>query len=244
MRHGRWVVLDEMSLCEPQILERLNPVLEQPPTLVLSENHGTRFGPRGDVEVADGFRMFATLNPAEYAGRSVLSPAFRDRWTLWNILEPPGEAEFRSMLNRLVHGVQPEFVIDSVVWKAADGEPLYPQLAAAPGIDPLLDAIASLHASLTSSAGGEAGAELGRMRRERYVFTRRTLLALMSLVAERTAAGTDPGRAVLEALEFVYVQRVQPGPDRTAVRMAMRAVGLGSSAGLTHPITTGSRGCP
>ena len=36
MRRGHWVVLDELNLAEPQVLERLNPVLEQPPTLVLS----------------------------------------------------------------------------------------------------------------------------------------------------------------------------------------------------------------
>jgi MoxR-like ATPase len=236
MRHGRWVVLDEMNLAEPQILERLNPVLEQPPTLVLSENDGVRFGPHGDVEVADGFRMFATLNPAEYAGRSVLSPAFRDRWTLWTMLEPPGETEFRALLDRLVHGVQPEFLIDNVLWKATDEPPLYPELDAAPGIDRLLDSIAAFHAAVATSSGGEAGAELGRARRERYVFTRRTLLALVALVADRTAAGTDPERAVREAVELLYVQRVQPGPDRAAVRMALRAAGLGSTTGLVTPV--------
>ena len=63
MRHGHWVVLDELNLAEPQVLERLNPVLESPPTLVLAENRGERFGPGGDVPVADSFRIFATMNP-------------------------------------------------------------------------------------------------------------------------------------------------------------------------------------
>jgi MoxR-like ATPase len=234
MRHGRWVVLDEMNLAEPQILERLNPVLEQPPSLVLSENSGVRFGPGGDVEVADTFRMFATLNPAEYAGRSVLSPAFRDRWTLWNMLEPPGETEFRALLDRLVNGVHPEFLHAGVVWRAADGQPVYPHLADAPGIDGLLDAIASFHAGLAAAAGGAGGAELGRVRRERYVFTRRTLLAALTLVADRVAGGTAIGRAVREALDMVYVQRVQPGPDRQAVRTALRSVGLAGDAMATR----------
>ena len=228
MRQGRWVVLDEMNLAEPQILERLNPVLEQPPSLVLSEHDGTRFGSGGDVEVAGTFRMFATVNPAEYSGRSVLSPAFRDRWTLWTMIEPPGQAEFRALLSRLVHGVHPEFTLGGVTWRADDETPIHPHLDGVPGIDGLLDAVAAFHASVASSVGGEGGAELGRLRRERYVFTRRTLLAFMSLVADRVAGGAPVTRAVRDAIDAVYVQRVQPGPDRQAVRAALRSVGLGT----------------
>ena len=227
MRHGRWVVLDELNLAEPQVLERLNPVLEYPPTLVLSENGGTRFGTGGDVAVADSFRIFATMNPAEYSGRSVLSPAFRDRFCLWNVLSPPGEGEYRALLDRLVHGVHPEFVLDGVIWKAPDCEPVYPQLAAEHGIDELLEAIASFHCAVAAASGGEGGAELGRSRRERYVFTRRTLLAMMSLCATRVARGMHGAEAAVEALETVYVSRAQPGPDRQAMRTALRTVDIG-----------------
>jgi MoxR-like ATPase len=226
MRHGHWVVLDEINLAEPQVLERLNPVLESPPSLVLAENRGERFGPEGDVPVADSFRIFATMNPAEYAGRSVLSPAFRDRWSLWNHLEAPGEPEFRAMLDRLVHGTQPEFTLDGVIWRAPDADPILPDLAAEPGIDALLDAIASFHSAVAAASGSGHAAELGRGRRERYVFTRRTLLAQMNLFADLVTRGTDAGRAAREAVEHVYVQRVQPGPDREAVRTALRTVGL------------------
>lgn len=225
MRHGRWVVLDELNLAEPQVLERLNPVLEQPPSLVLSEHTGERFGPGGDVAVADSFRIFATLNPAEYAGRSVLSPAFRDRWNLWNVLEPPGDAEYRALLARLVHGVQPEFVLDGVEWRADDCDPVYPQLADDVRIDGLLDAIASFHGSVAAAAGGE-GVTLGRARRERYVFTRRTMLAAMSLMARMVERGADLESAAREAIELVYLQRVAPGADRQAVRSALRTTGL------------------
>lgn len=34
LRQGWWVILDEINLAEPQVLERLNPVLEQPSSLV------------------------------------------------------------------------------------------------------------------------------------------------------------------------------------------------------------------
>ena len=227
MRHGRWVVLDELNLAEPQVLERLNPVLEQPPSLVLSEHTGERFGLGGDVAVAESFRIFATMNPAEYAGRSVLSPAFRDRWSLWSVLESPGETEYRALLNRLVHGVHPQFVLDGVEWRAADSSPVHPNLASDGRIDGLLDAIASFHVAVAAAAGGDSGVTLGRARRERYVFTRRTMLAAMSLLAGLVDRGIDLEAAALEAIELVYLQRVQPGPDRQAVRSALRTVGLG-----------------
>jgi MoxR-like ATPase len=208
------------------VLERLNPVLEQHPSLVLSENTGERFGPGGDVPVSADFRIFATMNPAEYAGRSVLSPAFRDRWSLWNVLEAPGEGEYRALLTRLVHGVHPEFVYDAVEWRAPDGEPIHPQLAADPRIDGLLDSIASFHGAVSAAAGADGGVELGRSRRERYVFTRRTMLAAMSLMAGLVERGADLSMAAREALELTYLQRVQPGPDRQAVRSALRTAGL------------------
>jgi hypothetical protein len=226
LRHGRWVVLDELNLAEPQVLERLNPVLEQPPTLVLSENAGESFGIGGDVPVADAFRIFATMNPAEYSGRSVLSPAFRDRFSLWNVLAAPGEAEYRALLMRLVHGVHPEFVLDGILWQAADSDPVYPHLAPQPGIDGLLEAITSFHCAVAASSGGDGGAELGRVRRERYVFTRRTLMALMSIVASRVGKGAGIHEAVLGALEIVYLARTAPGADRQAMRTALRTVGL------------------
>jgi len=226
MRHGRWVVLDELNLAEPQVLERLNPVLEQPPTLVLTENGSERFGPGGDVAVADTFRIFATMNPAEYSGRSVLSPAFRDRFSLWSMLGRPGEAEYLALLERLVHGVHPEFVHDGVRWQAADSPPVHPQLATLAGIDDLLAGIAAFHAGLAGAGGDGTGVDLGRSRREGYVFTRRTLLAMMALFARFVAGGADHRRAVCDAVDLVYLHRVQPGSDRQAIRSALRSAGI------------------
>jgi midasin len=37
MQKGRWVILDELNLGEPQVLERLNPVIERHPSLTLTE---------------------------------------------------------------------------------------------------------------------------------------------------------------------------------------------------------------
>src|SRR5439155_7270540 len=97
LKRGWWVLLDEVNLAEPQILERLNSVLERDPMLVLTEHDHSAFGPGGRPVHAD-FRVFATMNPAEYSGRSVLSPAYRDRWRAHRFIPRPGEAEYRAML--------------------------------------------------------------------------------------------------------------------------------------------------
>jgi MoxR-like ATPase len=207
------------------VLERLNSALESPPTLVLSEHEGLRFGAGGEVPVARNFRVFATMNPAEYAGRSMLSPAFRDRFGLWAFVELPGEAEVRAMLRALVHGEHPEFAYAGRLWRAPASAPFYGQLAHVPGVDELFAAFASFHASVSAATG--PGAEVGRTRRERYVFTRRALLTALRLFAASAPHAADPRAALREALEQVYVERVQPGADRQAVRAALRAVGLG-----------------
>jgi MoxR-like ATPase len=225
MRKGHWVVLDELNLALPEVLERLNPVLEMPPSLILSENLGERFGMGGDIPIND-FRIFATMNGSEYSGRSVLSPAFRDRFTLWTILDPPAEAEYRALLFRLVHGVQPSFVLDGIEWMSPDTQPVFPGLDKEPGIDTLLERFAAFHAAVSIAAGGPGGSDLGRARRERYVFSRRTMQTAMTLFAEKVSMGIGIAAACREAIEIVYVSRVAPGPDRAALRSSLRAVGL------------------
>ncbi|MDP3791387.1 MAG: AAA family ATPase [Candidatus Omnitrophota bacterium] len=110
MLYGHWLVLDELNLAESQVLERLNSLLDDDRTLVLAEHSGEHFKTKTIYEEKkkeeakeyfdevrkvnyivdkDGrriycihpeFRLFATMNPAEYAGRKVLSPALMNRF--------------------------------------------------------------------------------------------------------------------------------------------------------------------
>lgn len=227
MRRGWWVILDEVNLAEPQVLERLNPVLEDPATLVLTEHDGTRFGSGADVSVAEGFRIFGTMNPAEYAGRSPLSPAFRDRWGFWGHVPKPSEPELLDMLRCLVTGISPSFVWEGVRWKPPAAPPVYPSLSDFPDWESTLVAMASFHARISGAAGeNEAPATIGRVRRERYVFTRRTLLNAMRL-ANATAGGASNLRGVVaRALREIYIHRLQESADRSAAITLLRATGL------------------
>lgn len=77
MKKGQWVILDEINLAEPSVLERLNSLLDPDRMLVLTEKDGEK------VVANSNFRIFGTMNPAtgEYEGRNELSPAMRNRFT-------------------------------------------------------------------------------------------------------------------------------------------------------------------
>lgn len=229
MRRGHWLLLDEMNLAEPQVLERLNCALESPPTLVLSEGHGTVFGPGGDVEVADRFRLLATLNPAEYSGRSVLSPAFRNRWILWHQARGPGETEALAMLRVLVFGEQPIVHWNGQAYQAAASEPAYPRIAKLADADTLLPRLALFHSTVAKAAAPGPGASpgLGRHRRERMSFTRRNLLAALDWIeADLASPHAHPRDAVAAAIRHLYAGCCADPADAKAVHSHARAAGL------------------
>ncbi|KAK3082381.1 hypothetical protein LTS18_004293 [Coniosporium uncinatum] len=80
MKNGQYFLLDEISLADDSVLERLNSVLESHRTLLLAEK-----GPVDSFVVArDGFQFLATMNPGGDFGKRELSPALRNRFTeIW-----------------------------------------------------------------------------------------------------------------------------------------------------------------
>lgn len=81
MRDGYLFLLDEISLAEDSVLERLNSVLEPSRLLVIAEK-----GSDGIEQIngADGFQFLATMNPGGDFGKKELSPALRNRFTeIW-----------------------------------------------------------------------------------------------------------------------------------------------------------------
>jgi len=78
MRNGDLLLIDEISLADDSVLERLNSVLEPGRTLTIAEKGG-------EVVVAHPrFRVLATMNPGGDFGKKELSPALRNRFTeIW-----------------------------------------------------------------------------------------------------------------------------------------------------------------
>ncbi|KAJ3181878.1 hypothetical protein HDU85_003393 [Gaertneriomyces sp. JEL0708] len=75
MRLGSHFLLDEISLADDSVLERLNSVLEPARFLMLAEK-----GKAEALYAEDGFRFLATMNPGGDYGKKELSPALRNRF--------------------------------------------------------------------------------------------------------------------------------------------------------------------
>jgi MoxR-like ATPase len=228
MRHGWWILLDEMNLAETQVLERLNCALENPPGLVLTEGSGIVFGQGGDVPVHPAFRMLATMNPAEYTGRAVMSQALADRWGLWHQAAVPGEREIEQMLLRLVFGEHPRVLIGGRGYKAEKSPAVFPELQAIPEISSLLQRVAMFHHGIFKAAGGGGVTpSIGRLKKERYSFSRRILLNFVRYTAERIRATDAPSETLItEAIQALYIARIRDEADRKAVNNILRAGGL------------------
>lgn len=80
MRAGEFFLLDEISLADDSVLERLNSVLEPERSLLLAEK-GTD---DTFIVAGDTFQFLATMNPGGDYGKKELSPALRNRFTeIW-----------------------------------------------------------------------------------------------------------------------------------------------------------------
>lgn len=80
MESGQHFLLDEISLADDSVLERLNSVLEPHRSILLAEK-----GPVDSMIVAkEGFQFLATMNPGGDYGKRELSAALRNRLTeIW-----------------------------------------------------------------------------------------------------------------------------------------------------------------
>ncbi|WWC68040.1 uncharacterized protein I206_101959 [Kwoniella pini CBS 10737] len=83
MTNGDLLLLDEVSLADDSVLERLNSVLEPGRTLVLAEKGGTDID-EATIVADEHFHVVATMNPGGDFGKKELSPALRNRFTeIW-----------------------------------------------------------------------------------------------------------------------------------------------------------------
>lgn len=83
LAHGDIFLMDEISLADDSVLERINSVLEPERCLVLAEKGGWG-GDDVRVVAASGFELVATMNPGGDYGKKELSPALRNRFTeIW-----------------------------------------------------------------------------------------------------------------------------------------------------------------
>jgi midasin len=81
MEQGGLLLIDEISLANDSVLERLNSVFEQDRTLMVTEKSSQE---ALKIVAHEKFNMVATMNPSGDFGKKELSPALRNRMTeIW-----------------------------------------------------------------------------------------------------------------------------------------------------------------
>ena len=93
LRHGHWVILDELNLAPSEVLEALNRLLDDNRELFVPELQEV-------VKPNRHFMLFATQNPPGiYAGRKTLSRAFRSRFLELHVDDIP-DSELHEILEK------------------------------------------------------------------------------------------------------------------------------------------------
>ena len=101
IKNGEDLMIDEISLADDSVLERLNSVLEEEKTLLLAENTSDN---AHSIKANESFRIFATMNPSGDFGKKELSTALRNRFTeIWCPTPDNDSDEFRVICQETLH---------------------------------------------------------------------------------------------------------------------------------------------
>ncbi len=222
LRAGAWLVLDELNLADPAVVERLNPLLEDTPSLRLTEHDGEVFGP-GGTPIHPDFRIFATANPATYGGRRSMSPALRDRFILHHQPGVPSEEDLEAMLRSLMLGKETPITVGGqryAVEARAARHPLGLDLTLA---DRLVVQLARLWSGLIRL--GDQPDVFGQGTAP--IYTRRGLIALTRGLARGLQSGRPLDLILRQELLAHVVARAGRTEDRVAVARLLDATGLG-----------------
>ncbi|XP_059110058.1 midasin [Peromyscus eremicus] len=119
MKEDSFFLLDEISLADDSVLERLNSVLEVEKSLVLAEK-GSPEDKDNEVELLTAgkhFRILGTMNPGGDFGKKELSPALRNRFTeIWC----PQSTRREDLIQIINHNLRPGLSLGRMGHKGAD----------------------------------------------------------------------------------------------------------------------------
>ncbi|KAM8954164.1 midasin [Pelodytes ibericus] len=118
MKEDGFFLMDEISLADDSVLERLNSVLEVEKTLVLAEKGSGE--DQSEVELLTAgkkFQILATMNPGGDFGKKELSPALRNRFTeIWC----PQSNDRHDLVEIIKHNLHSELSLGSSHCHGAD----------------------------------------------------------------------------------------------------------------------------
>ena len=193
-RGGGVLLADEFNLAPPEILERLNSLMDDERVLVLSEKEGER------VTLHPDFCFVATMNPPKYAGRHKLSRAMLNRLTCIAVPTLEAAQDLRPIVDHKLstrHGQAPAAVNAAIA-----------------------GAMVGLHTWVSRAyKTGELGTTLRRKEVPDYSL-RQVLYALRLMTRFSSEEGV--AQALRDALTMGYAQQGAP-EDKKVVRERIEA---------------------
>lgn len=226
MSRGWLLYLDEVNLARPAETDRLLPVLERDPEIVLDERDGRR------IEGHPLFRVVASINAATVSGRGPLSTPLSDR-AIRYFTTSPETASYEAIARHWLEGrAGPSVEIEGqrfALSPVRSDDRALPDLGGVRGIDRMIPLLARFQYSL---AGRAEDRSLGRDRREAYSFGLRSFEFFLSslnasagrLIRQRPQ---DPEfkTTFARVLHNHFVESVEP-TDRDAVCDLIGSLGL------------------
>lgn len=211
MQAGAWSVLDEVNTCEPQILVRLNALLERGGQLVLSED-GSRV-----VLRHEDFRLFATVNPpgGRYKGRVPLSAEWISRWNYQNIGDLP--KEIRALRLMTAEGVVlPEIKLKELALMTPERVPTEKTLTDYYGQEWVRD-LFTKYAEFAVKAREMLGKEIAKDQAQIFDFDQRDDQRFREYLRQFRESG-NMKKVIQQALEYCFYNKLKNPADRRKLR--------------------------
>lgn len=246
-KKGQWLILDEINLAEAQILERLNSQLEKYPNITLTENGGTTIRELNEHETElykkgqlpgieplhPNFRIFATMNPAEYSGRQPMSPAYKDRWTSYKFVNPPTFNDYKAMMELMIYGEQPDVLVRGQKYSSPKTEGVFLVLEQLPNFRSFIHKVAKFQEAIENLSKRR---EIGKNKKEPYIFTRRGIIEFLTYLEKKTvidrktkkpvAIADVPEEIITRALQYYYLDKISNQDDLKKVRDQLDLLGI------------------
>lgn len=251
---GQWLILDEINLAEPQILERLNPQLEKSPSITLSESGDTVIRDLNPEEMElyqqgklpgvkplhPNFHIFGTMNPTDYAGRQPMSPAYKDRWTSYKYVKNPTAKEYMAMMALMIYGEQPAVTIRGQKYEPSRTEGVFSTLEKLSNFRSFLPKVAKFQEAIENLARNR---EIGRGKKEPYSFTRRGFIEFLTYLEDKTIIDrktrtritieSAPEEIITRGLQYYYLDKIANPEDLQKVQDQLDLIGI-SEKNWTH----------
>jgi len=203
---GAFIIFDELNLAPADQIERLNEIFENSKELNLVEYDSRK------IKFHPETRLFATMNPATYAWRKPLSPAFKNRFVVKQVWTP-SEASYKMMIDEMIYYRNMWKTLKDTNYKVlgANGQS---------ELNLITSQIAKFHKELEEMLDPNAP-KICIGERELPVITRRDLIYLIKLIDYKfplVNKKEDFTNLVKMAFEKYYVSKFAKEKDKESLR--------------------------